>query len=142
MGIVSSILEDYLEAIFTQQTEQGVARVKEISRILGVTPPTVVSAIRRLAADGYVEHEHYGYVRLTIKGRQIAEKVYGQHNALLRFLVEILGIPHQKAFSQACGMEHSIARETRFLLERLAKFFESNPDIFKRWCRERCASKY
>ena len=133
MASMSSTLEDYLEAIYICQQKNGVARIKDISKMLDVKPPTVNAAINRLVSTKFATHEHYGYIKLTEIGRKAAERVYQRHKTLLRFLVEILGISESEALIQACGMEHSISCETREMLGKLTNFFIKNPNIFEKW---------
>ena len=140
MGELSSKLEDYLEAILVVQQEKKVARVKDLSEILMVKPPTVNSAIKKLERLGLVEHQNYGYISLTPKGEEIAQCVYERHKTLLSFLVKVLGVDPKKALAQACGMEHSINEFTRNKIQALSEFFACKPEILKLWrqfCDER-----
>ncbi len=129
----SATLEDYLEAIYICERKNTVARIKDLSELLSVKPPTALAAVRRLERNGMVHHEHYGYVKLTSEGKKMAERIYRRHRTILKFMVEILGIPEIKALSQACGMEHSISCKTRDILGKLTKFFLKNPEIFEKW---------
>ncbi len=138
---VSRTLEDYLEAIYILEGRFGFARVRDIAGLLCVKPPSVTAAVRRLAQNGFVVHEHYGYVRLTKLGRRSAETIYRRHEVLLRFLTEVLGIPQDDALPQACGMEHSISCRTREALEKLTSFFGAHPDVFEMWVKEREAER-
>ena len=134
---VSTTLEDYLEAILQFEEKKGITRVKDLAQKLKVKPPTVNAAIKRLHDESLVEHETYGYIKLTDKGRIIALQVLKKHQLLVKFLVHILGIRECDAVDQACGMEHSMCTETQFKFERLTQFFETNPEIFEKWIIER-----
>ncbi len=114
-------MEDYLEAIAVLRGEGEVVRVKQISEALGVKMPSVSAALRKLSEGGLVEHERYGYVRLTAEGDDVAQDVIRRHETLRRFLAEILSVDPQIAGEDACKMEHAISPTT---LERLAKFLE------------------
>lgn len=130
---ISSKLEDYLEAIYLLQQRSIVARVKDLAQMLGVRPPTAISAVQRLTDLELVEHQHYGYIRLTEEGLAIAKSIYKRHETLLAFLVDILNIDVEKALPQACGMEHSISLSTRDKFELLTDFIKSDPAIWKKW---------
>ena len=122
MGVdLSSSMEDYLEAIAILKRRDGVVRVKSISRFVGVEPPSVASALNVLSKNGLVIHERYGYVDLTPRGKQLAEKVEKKHKLILEFLTGILNIDPVVAREDACKMEHDISEVT---LEGLAKFVE------------------
>ena len=114
-------MEDYLEAVAMLRRDGKRVRVKQISAALGVKMPSVTAALRRLAEDGLVVHEPYGYVGLTPKGNKAAREVFRRHEVLRRFLTDILNIDPNVAKDDACRMEHFISSVS---LERLAKFME------------------
>lgn len=118
---LSSSMEDYLEAIALLDQEKGVARVKDISRMLKVTSPSVHGAIASLEREGLVRHEKYGYVELTARGETLAAAVRERHQVFLRFLTLVLRIEPARAERDSCRLEHAIGSET---LKRLAKFIE------------------
>lgn len=118
---LSSSMEDYLEAIAVLKKRDGIARVRDISRFLGVEPPSVASALNSLSKSGFVIHERYGYVDLTPEGKRLAEQVENKHKVLLEFLTKLLGINPVIANEDACRMEHSVSPET---LRKITKFME------------------
>jgi len=118
---LSANMEDYLEAIATLKKQKGVARVKDIGRLLNVKNPSVNAALNTLSNAGLVMHERYGYADLTQKGEVLARDVIARHDTLVTFLTMILGIDKQIAEVDACRMEHSMSKEG---FERLAKFID------------------
>lgn len=118
---ISSNMEDYIEAIHDLSEERGFARVKEISRALNVKSASTSGALSKLSAHGLIDHERYGYVQLTARGRDLAEDVQRRHNMILKFLTRVLKINRKQAEKDACRMEHSISPAT---LKKLAKFIE------------------
>jgi DtxR family Mn-dependent transcriptional regulator len=114
-------MEDYLEAVAMLRSEGKAVRVKQISQALGVKMPSVTAALKKLSEDGLVEHERYGYVKLTHKGDKAAIEIFHRHEVLRHFLTDVLSIDPDIAREDACRMEHSISPAT---LERLAKFVE------------------
>jgi len=114
-------MEDYLEAIATLKKEMGVARVKDIGRLLNVKNPSVNAALNTLSAAGLVTHERYGYADLTQEGEILARDVMARHDTLVKFFTMILGIDPKTAEADACRMEHSMSREG---FERMSKFME------------------
>jgi len=114
-------VEDYLEAIMLAADESKQATVTGISRSMGVTKPSVTSALARLSELGLVTHPRYGQVSLTDKGFSLARDIYHRHQALKRFLVEILNIDHTTAAEDACRLEHHLSKTT---MERLDKFMQ------------------
>ena len=117
----SPSMEDYLEAVAFLRVESGGARISHISRSLGVSMPSVSSAIKKLAEEGLVAHERYGHVHLSSQGERIAKDVIGRHEAMARFLSEVLGVDAKIARADSCRMEHFMSPHTQ---DRLSKFVE------------------
>ena len=112
-------MEDYLEKIVMITEGKEAVTVTNISRLLGVTKPSVISALKKLSEKGLIKHERYGSVELTIEGKKIAEDVLRRHKALGKFFIEVLGIDPDIAWKDACKMEHFISPTTS---RRLIKF--------------------
>ena len=109
---LSASLEDYLEAILQLERSSRVARVSEIAGQLGVSRPSVTGALKSLAARNLVAHAPYGHVTLTEEGTRIALEVEQRHLAIKGFLVDVLGIPEERAETTACKLEHVLEAET------------------------------
>ena len=127
MKRISPTSEDYVKAIFTIHQQGKVVRVKDIAALLGVTRPTVVAAMKTLAAGGMVAHEPYGYIELTGKGHELAEKIQERHNILFHFLHTMLGVEAERADEEACGLEHYISDESIQRLTLLEDFILQLP---------------
>ena len=127
-GKLSSNMEDYLEAMAALKKEKGVARVRDIGRLLNVKKPSVTSALNTLSKAGLVLHERYGYVDLTPEGQKIASGVQSRHNILVKFLTKILSITPRIAVEDACRLEHFISSATLEKLTKFIAFVETCPD--------------
>ena len=125
---LSSNMEDYLEAVTVLKKKKGIARVRDISRLLNVKPPSVASALDNLSKNGLVIHERYGYVELTLEGERLAEGVDKKHKMLVKFLTEILNIDPTISAKDACKMEHSISPQTFKKLTKFIEFVKTSPD--------------
>ncbi len=119
---LSSSMEDYLEVILQLSREGQGVRVKEIAQALGVSLPSVTAALKTLAEAGLVRHERYRSVDLTPEGMEKARALSDRHEALVRFLADILLIEESVAEKEACQMEHAIGPLT---LQRLVNFLQS-----------------
>jgi DtxR family Mn-dependent transcriptional regulator len=117
----SASMEDYLESILMLGEGKEAVRVSQMSKALRVKMPSVTSALKKLSEQGLVEHQRYGQAQLTPDGEKIAEDVFHRHEALRRFLVEILNVDPEIAAADACKMEHSVSPDTQ---QKLAKFIE------------------
>lgn len=124
---MSSNMEDYLEVIATLKREKGIARVRDISRLMNVRTSSVTAALGVLSKNGFVVHERYGYVELTPKGESLACDVQRRHDTLLKFLTEILKIDPKIAREDACKMEHTLSPQTFKKLTKFIEFVETCP---------------
>ena len=105
-------LENYLETIAFLKRENKIARVKDISKMMGVKNSSVNIALNVLSERGYVIHERYGYVDLTERGQIVADDIQKKEDLLFSFLHNILGVEKEIALKDACKMEHTISDET------------------------------
>ncbi|MCX8083064.1 MAG: metal-dependent transcriptional regulator [bacterium] len=110
--MLTSTLEDYLEAIVILEKEKGKVRIKDIGALLKVKNPSVVSAINSLVKSGYVKHKKYSYVELTQKGKESAEAVHKKHKTIAKFLKNVLKVDETTARKDACRIEHIISPRT------------------------------
>jgi DtxR family Mn-dependent transcriptional regulator len=111
--------EDYLKAIYKMQTEAGGAIGARLSEALNVTPPAVTAALKRMARNGYVRMEpRDGHIRLTAKGRSVAERLVLRHRLIEKLLTEVLGMDWKLVHAEAEKLEHAISeRVEKKLLE-------------------------
>ena len=103
--------EDYLESMIILKEKNGYIRSVDISDFLGVTKPSVSAAMKHLREDGYIEMNRSGFITITEKGLEIADKIYDRHKKLTDFFVA-LGVRYDVAESDACKIEHDISDET------------------------------
>lgn len=103
--------EDYVELIADLIDQKGEARAVDLAGYLGVTKPTVNSAIQRLQRDGYVDSAPYRAIFLTPKGRELAAASRERHSVVREFLIA-LGIDPDTADADAEGIEHHVSHDT------------------------------
>lgn len=114
--------EDYLKAIAEAEAEEGAAIAATIARWLGVTPPAVALALRRLSRDKLAKVDRKGRIRLTPQGRKVSDKLRFRHHLIERFLFEILGLEWYKVHDEAERLEHSVSEDVeQKLIEKLGK---------------------
>ncbi|MGL4791938.1 MAG: metal-dependent transcriptional regulator [Anaerotignaceae bacterium] len=118
---VTASLEDYLEAIYILYRKNAQARITDVARELDISKPSVNRAINTLKAQGLVEHEHYGDLKLTEKGEQLAKDVVKRHDVLKSFLMDCLGVKEETAEKEACLIEHNLSADT---INKLIDFME------------------
>jgi DtxR family Mn-dependent transcriptional regulator len=113
-------LEDYLEMV-SFLSDEGAVRVTDIAARLGVSKPSVLTALRTLEGQGLLEHERYRTVTLTQKGNLQAADIRERHTFLTIFLQEIVGVSPAVAEKDACKMEHLLSEETLKKMRSLVK---------------------
>ena len=87
-----------------------------------VTYPSTSGIIKKMERMGLVEHERYGYVRLTERGREVGEIVARREEFLFKFFTEFLKLDEDLAREDACRVEHAISQITA---DRLVDFINS-----------------
>ena len=103
--------EMYLETILILSQKSSTVRSLDVAEYMGFSKPSVSRAIGILKKGEYVTSDKDGYLYLTNKGREIAEKIYERHNMLAQFLTR-LGVDEKTAKEDACKMEHDISDES------------------------------
>ncbi|MFQ7436195.1 MAG: metal-dependent transcriptional regulator [Ruminococcus sp.] len=105
--------ENYLETILILSQRKGKGEVRSIDIVneLEFSKPSVSVAMKNLRENGYITVDKDGYIRLTDKGLEIAEKMYERHTLLSRWLIK-LGVDEKVAVEDACRMEHVISAES------------------------------
>ena len=117
---LTSSMEDYLEAVFILQKQNGYVRCVDVAEQLGVKKPSVSRAVKELTKSGHLVKNADGTLSLTELGLQIAEQIYEKH----RFFTEQLiaaGVDPKIAEQDACGIEHVISSES---FQKLKKVFD------------------
>ena len=109
--------ENYLETILILSQRKGKGEVRSIDIVneLEFSKPSVSVAMKNLRENGYITVDKDGYIRLTDKGLEIAEKMYERHTLLSQWLIK-LGVDEKVAVEDACRMEHVISAESLSLI--------------------------
>ena len=105
-GHASPTIENYLQAVYSLEMEGETVFSAGLARRMHVTPPTAWATVRRMARDGLVELDSRKLVRLTDKGRPLAESIVRRHRLSERFLTDILGLNWVEAHAEAHLFEH------------------------------------
>jgi DtxR family Mn-dependent transcriptional regulator len=108
--------EDYLKAIWEMLEEGRTPISARLAEELGVTPPAVTNALKRLTRDDFVRIDRTGRIELSRKGRQSAEHMALRHQLAEMLLTDVIGLPWSKAHDEAERLEHAISPEVEQLL--------------------------
>lgn len=118
-------VEDYLKTIYELEARLGNAATSDVADALEVAPASVTGMIRRLAAQGYLDHVPYRGVQLTDAGRRAALRTIRRHRILESYLTAVLGYPWDRVHDEAERLEHAASDE---LIDRMADAL-GNPTV-------------
>jgi len=103
-------LQDYLKAIYKLAGEptQPVS-TSALAERLAVSAPSVTGMMKKLAAEGLIEHVPYQGVTLTVEGRRVAVETIRKHRIVEQFLVQVLGLTWDEVDAEAEVLEHCVS---------------------------------
>lgn len=103
--------ENYLEAILMIKNKQGQVRSIDIVNHMNYSKPTISVAMKQFRENGYIEMDTDGYITLTEKGAEIANRTYERHVIIAEFLMS-LGVDEKTAYEDSCKIEHDISEKS------------------------------
>ena len=130
---LSENMENYLETILDLETENKVARGKDIADRLGVQKGSVSGALKTLKEKGLVNYEPYSFITLTPRGKSIARAISRKHEVLRDFLQHVLQIDPVSAEEAACRMEHAINDGIQRRLKCFVEYIHKCPKAGEQW---------
>jgi DtxR family Mn-dependent transcriptional regulator len=104
----TATVEDYLQSIYSLETEGERVISARLARWMRVTPPTAWATVQRMQKQDLVSIDDKKTIRLTKHGRELAEKVARRHRLSERFLSDILGLGWAEAHDEAHHFEHGV----------------------------------
>lgn len=113
----SQTTEDYLKAIYSlgERTDDAVT-TSRLSERLGLSASSVSGMLRKLTAQGLIDHRPYGGITLTASGLLGALRVVRRHRLVEMFLVAQLGYGWDEVHDEAEVLEHAMSDQ---LVERI-----------------------
>jgi DtxR family Mn-dependent transcriptional regulator len=106
---LSPVAQDYLKVIWSR-TEWGGAPITtgELAQRFGTSAANATETVKRLAAQGLLEHVPYKPVRLTPDGTRCAIAMVRRHRLIETFLVRDLGYGWDEVHDEAERLEHAV----------------------------------
>jgi Mn-dependent DtxR family transcriptional regulator len=108
--------EDYLKAIWEIVQEEQIPISARLAEDLGVTPPAVTAALKRMARSGFLHVRRGGRIELSSKGKQTAQHLVLRHRLAEKLLTDVIGLEWSRAHEEAERLEHGISSEVAELL--------------------------
>src|SRR5579871_2655039 len=114
--------EDYLKAIWEIVQEGQVPISARLAEDLGVTPPAITAALKRMTKSGHLRVAKNGHIQLTAEGKKIAHHLVLRHRLAEKLLTDVIGLKWSRAHEEAERLEHGISPEVaRLLMERFGR---------------------
>ena len=111
-------VEEYLEAIFSLE-EEGIPVIQaRLAERLGKAAPSVSEMLDRLEAGDLIVRSGRR-IAMTEQGVEVAKGVVRKHRLAERLLVDIIGLPWDKAHIEAGRWEHVISDDVEARLVEL-----------------------
>ncbi|GAA2034213.1 manganese-binding transcriptional regulator MntR [Agromyces tropicus] len=119
----SPAIEDYLKTVYAHTEWQPEPITPSVlASALGVAPSSVTEMVKKMAAQGLVQHVPYGAVRLTDAGRARALAVVRRHRLIETWLVREMGYAWDEVHDEAEVLEHAVSdRLLEAIDERLGR---------------------
>jgi DtxR family transcriptional regulator, Mn-dependent transcriptional regulator len=108
--------EDYLKAIWEIVQEEQVPISARLAEDLGVTPPAVTAALKRMTRGGFLRLRRGGRIELSAKGKGIAQHLVLRHRLAEKMLTDVIGLQWSRAHEEAERLEHGVSPEVAHLL--------------------------
>ena len=101
--------EDYLTVVFRLEEDGAVPIRARVAERLAVSPAAASEAIERLIERGFITDGADRRLHLSDSGRQIALTSLRRHRLAERLLVDVLGLPPERAPGEAARWAHVIS---------------------------------
>lgn len=134
--VLSSGLEDYIEAIYVAHLNDTILKGAALARKLNVSRASVSEALNRLVGKGLVNYSSYEAITLTEKGLTLAKKVYNKHHVLKNFFEKVLNVTPIEAGENACKIEHIISQNVLDKMIKFTTFVQEHPEISSKFKEE------
>ena len=104
--------EHYLRGIFALSSDGEGTRICDVAEELGVSRPSVCTAVKTLERMGLIERDESRQILLTTKGMEQANLMLDKLAIIKSFLVDVLQVNVKSAQLDACAIGHVISMET------------------------------
>ncbi len=113
---LSNSKKEYIKAIYSISEKEEV-KVTSIANELGISKPSVISALQELRDKNLVIYNH-GYIKLTDLGLRYANNINRKNDILNKFFTDILKVDEKRAMIDAFNMKNNVSCQTITKLEK------------------------
>jgi DtxR family Mn-dependent transcriptional regulator len=123
-----SVIEDYVKVIYSHtEWQPEPITPSALAARLGLAPSTVTEMVKKLVADGLVEHRPYSAVRLSERGEALALRMLRRHRLIETWLVRQYGYGWDEVHDEAEVLEHSLSDRLLDAIDRQLGCPERDP---------------
>lgn len=124
MADISMALGDYLEALVVLGgTTEVPVRPIDVAKRLGVSKPSVCSAISTLRRKGLADQPYRGGITLSEEGYAVGQSILKRHEVASRFLADVLCLDDDHVRAEANVIKYAIEDDA---LPRWESFIEEH----------------
>ena len=106
----STASEDYLKVVYGHtEWQDAPITSSQLAARLGLAPSSVTEMVKKLVAQGLVEHAPYGAIELTAEGRSQALRMVRRHRLIETWLVSQYGYSWDEVHDEAEVLEHTLS---------------------------------
>lgn len=114
--------EKYLLEIYMNVKKEGVARVSQLAKSLGVTTSFASKMVKKLSEEDLIVFQKYSNITLTEKGRKVGQQLSLHRDVLTRFFRKIRMAPG-KIEEEVSKIEFCMSREA---INKIEAFLEKS----------------
>jgi DtxR family Mn-dependent transcriptional regulator len=115
-------VEDYVKVVYAHtEWQPDPITTSVLAGRLGLAASSVTEMVKKLAAQGLVDHVPYGAVTLTTDGTALALRMLRRHRLIETWLVQHFGYGWDEVHDEAEVLEHSLSDR---LLDRIDEQLE------------------
>ena len=103
-------VKNYIMAIYEAGGEKELVRTSDVAKALGYRPSSVTETFQKMAQEGVITYIPHRGVKLTAKGKEIAEKAIARRETL-RGVLTHFGVPLKLVESECKRLEVVINEE-------------------------------
>lgn len=107
----SPAMQRYAAEIYRLQQDHELVSLSLLGLHVEASPQAISTMVKRLSKNGYLEHEPYRGVRLTLAGERIAMPALRRHRLTEVFLVKVMGYDWAAAHELSDVFEQGLNNE-------------------------------
>jgi Mn-dependent DtxR family transcriptional regulator len=112
MSRLTTSQENYLRTVLVLSHRKGGVRQTDIAKRMGVSRPSVCTAVAKLEKDGFLVSGANRLISLAPKGEREAKRIIDNFTVINLYLTDKLNVDPCTALIDAGKLEHVVSRET------------------------------